>query len=282
MYQIVELKDFYIARIGAEQFTAELAEQLMDDLKQNHKQKKMIIFDFALIQSIQVNSLERLIELSQDMKSFLAYMGPPSITEHLSRTGIDKYLLKLPFNDSADPSNLSKQDFDLYLKKFIKTVSAQIVLLMKELEVGEVSTSITGQKPAGFDKSEFCASAKLCTTPFLGSMVLGIPSDPFRLILQRFMHREDVDLEELKSGSAELLNIIIGRMRVELAKDGFSLDLNPPTVMQEQQTPSKIKFDPTLQNNQSIKTTTKHINYITVHTPAGDFFVEMSTSTRTT
>lgn len=108
------------------------------------------------------------------------------------------------------------------------------------------------------------ATAGIISAHFSGSVTIGFNTEVYRKLMSRFLEMEVTELtDEMNDGGSELLNVVLGQVKMALNEKGFNINQVIPTSIFGE----KVKLTPN----------TNHLStLIRYHSEIGDFVVLFS------
>ncbi len=260
-----------IVRTDQAAFVENEAKAAVEALKLLKEARPLVVFDFSNVREMALAALRALTRSvgatgSSPQDTKFAVVASKEICKTIREQGLDRlFACYGQLNEIVKPASggVSKQ-------KTLEFLNTTLEAVAHTLQVSTNTKCATG-KSFVRDKdshpvADIAATVGLVSAPFNGSLILGFPKRTYLGIMSRLLMQEYSEITpEIRDGAAELLNIILGQVKISLDEEGFAIKQAIPTVVQGDQ----LQILPS-SNRPSV--------IVPYTTDVGEFYIELTTN----
>jgi CheY-specific phosphatase CheX/anti-anti-sigma regulatory factor len=242
--------------------------EYLTEIKNHSEQVAYLIFDFSEVTAIPHAALRTLtfaVNFVNQPNTKVALIGNSTIKLAVRESGLEKLIschenLELIFKESESKLAVNQDHL-------IETIGDAVKMALKTIASTDVEgLPIKSEQHVALSQLEIGAVVGLTGNSFRGTLTLGMTNAVYLKIMSKMLDTQYTEVvTEIEDGPAELLNMMLGHLKVPLNEKGMGLVAAIPTTIRG----SNLKIVPT-----SMKDSTILLNF---NSEFGDFYIELST-----
>jgi chemotaxis protein CheX len=261
-----------IIRCEAKMITEREARECVEKLAREEHERRLIVFDFKSADDITIGALRiltRAAGLLTDPGAALKIICNTDFSTRVKEQGLDRLLQCVSTEDEAlerkaQPVVQKNADTTEFLNTLLAAI-AHTLKLMAQTEVAPGKSYLRGNGPDPV-RIDVAAVIGIVSQPFNGLLVLAFPQETYLKVMSRMFGQDFTTVgSEIKDGAAELLNIILGQVKVPLNEKGYEIKQAIPSVVHG----TSVQIFPS---------TLKPSVIVPYESDAGPFYIEMTTN----
>lgn len=239
----------------------------LEEIKKHTVQYKFLIFDFTDVTAIPHAALRTLtfaVNFVNQPNTKVALLANAFIKQAVSDSGLDKLISCHDNLESALEGSASQSAHDrAYLTETINEAVKMALRVVSSTEV--VGVPLIEEKHSDLKHIELGAIVGLTGITFRGTLTLGMSKQMFLKLMSKMLDYEYTDLAtEIEDGPAELLNMILGHLKVPLNERDLGIVAAIPTTVRG----SNIKIVPAAASDSTF--------VLNFNSEFGDFYVVLT------
>ncbi len=228
-------KSYVMVTSSAESFGDPEAKEALEKLHALPESRQVVVFELAEAKVVSLNALRVLgKELASGPKALkIAMIVQKTAAKFISDQGMDRMFPCF--------GNLREvlQAYQIAPGKeqtleFLNTTLEAVVYTLQvstNTKCAPGKTFLRGQQE--LPPVDIAATVGLVSLPFNGSLILAFPLKTYLGLMSKMLYQEYTEMvPEIRDGAAELLNIILGQVKISLNEKGYAIKQAIPTVVQ--------------------------------------------------
>ncbi|OFZ77742.1 MAG: hypothetical protein A2583_00095 [Bdellovibrionales bacterium RIFOXYD1_FULL_53_11] len=243
------------------------AKESVEKLKAQTESRPLVVFDLLSVPDVPLQSLRtltRALSAFAQHEARVAVIGTRETCKLIKDQGLDRiFSCHLSLSEVVNDPSAAKQR----ALEFLNTTLEAVAYTLQVSTNTKATPGKTYMRGSGPDiVADVAATVGIISAPFNGALIVGFPLKTYLGIMSRLLGQEFNELtDEIRDGAAELLNIILGQVKVSLNEKGFAIKQAIPTVVHGE----KVRVMPSSSRPSII---------VPYTTDIGDFYIELSTN----
>jgi chemotaxis protein CheX len=250
-------------------FDEDEAKECVNQIKTITEQRPLVVLDMSQANEMAAPALRILTRAASTFSQYeakIAIVANKEIQKLIKDQGLDRL-----FECHGALSELIKPtDQTVGRQRALEFLNTTLEAVSYTLKVS-TNTESKAERPRLRDKdakttADIAATVGLISAPFNGVLIIGFPKKTYLGIMGRMLGSSYTEITpEIADGAAELLNIILGQVKISLNERGFSIKQAIPTVAKGE-------------NIQVLPSSAKPSVVVPYKTDVGDFYIELTTN----
>ncbi len=270
--RIILEKDYVLLESYGTMFSDDDAKKCLELLKQSPEARAIIAFSLPDAEGVSHNALRtltRAFSSATQGETRIGFIARPEVAKFVREQGLERIFR----NFSSMDELLEAYGKAPGRKRTLEFLNTTLEATINTLQVSTNTKCVPGKTFKRGESSTpqiaIAATVGLVSAPFHGALILAFPEPTYLKLMSRMLSTEYTEMKpEIRDGAAELLNIILGQVKISLNEKGFAIKQAIPTVVHGKEL-------------EVMPSSAKPSVIIPYTSDSGDFYIELTTDPET-